>query len=111
MNPVALLKIENPHMRYLVAQFVDLVAEGVIALNGRAPSIAEFGRKQPRKSRTDGIDSLHLDPRLHLLKGLLSDVRLYAPEGQYQRQVPAPRRRDREHSRRRAPAGADAPRR
>ena len=48
----ALLKIENPHMRYLVAQFVDLVAEGVIALNGRAPSIAEFGRKQPRKSRT-----------------------------------------------------------
>ena len=48
----ALLKIESPQMRYLVAQFVDLVAEGVIALNGRAAPMSEFGTKQPRKSRT-----------------------------------------------------------
>ena len=48
----ALLKIESPHMRYMVAQFIDLVAEGVIALNGRADSMSDFGRKRPRKSRT-----------------------------------------------------------
>ena len=47
----ALLKIESPQMRYLVAQFVDLVAEGVSALNGRADSMSELCTKEPRKSR------------------------------------------------------------
>lgn len=47
----ALLKIDSPHMRYWVAQFVDLVAEGVAAMDGRAASVSEFGTKRPRKSR------------------------------------------------------------
>ena len=49
----ALMKIESPHMRYWIAQFVDLIAEGTIAANRRATVASEeFVVKRRAKLRS-----------------------------------------------------------
>jgi hypothetical protein len=51
----SLMKIESPQMRYWIAQFVDLIAEGLIAADRRAMSaldnVGTVRRGKPRARR------------------------------------------------------------
>ena len=49
----SLLRIKDPHVRYLIAQCVDVIAEGLVALDQRASDRAQkFTAAQPQPART-----------------------------------------------------------
>ena len=55
----SLTKIECPHVRYWITQFVDLVAEGIIAVDDRATALsAAFTAKQGASLRADKCPGL-----------------------------------------------------
>ena len=51
----SLLKIENPQIRYWLAQFVDLVAEGVVAVDVRATVLSAAHTAKRRAKLREGL--------------------------------------------------------